>query len=909
MGERGAAFESEKLTESKIFVPDIEDISSQVRDEISKLINVLYRCDLFSLRRSHGDTQHLIEVLTTQDRANSLNEIVSNLGNQLGMNEFRNALDLAQRFVPRTNTNLLAIQSTFRKFKSSQEITNKWKLDRYEEIKGLKPLLMGFSEFRKTSGLNALSAFFARRKQMRELHQFRNDANPPTKPALYLSDVQLLERTIQEWLDLGGRTEDLLDQKGYGTTGQLVDEILANLESLASITQEDSRVSSDFESLSAYVSALQSDAEYVRDLPQLRAARDFLLKYKLGGVIEFLAVEKIDQNSATAYWEYLWFSSHLRRVLLTTGQASFNSSALNQDILEFQARDKVEFSANPTRIIKAITNSLLRTRSPGFELLTKQSTLKSGHMPFRELLTKATSEILAIKPCFAMSPRAVSRMLPCTEGMFDVVIFDEASQIKPENAITSIYRGKQLVVAGDRYQLPPTQEFSATSAGLGSEDMESILDEVTSMFPIQDNRGNVKPLTRHYRSNDERLISWSNFHIYRPVGEALSSFPSTASDPSLVLKHTYLQGVRTADMSQANEVEIDAVVSAVKTHVRDHFELSLGIIGFGKRHSDRLQDAFNILEKTDSEFYAWKTHWSEHREKFFIKNIENVQGDERDAIIISPGYAPNLEGNLLLRFGSLNLQGGERRLNVAASRAKDYMHLITSIRSHEFDLTRTASRGVELFRTFIEFMERGGHLEDAAEQFAVPESPFEEQVLKALRDKGLLVDPQVGESKFKIDFGIRDPKTNRYVLAVEADGATYHSSPYARERDWLRQQVLEQKGWTFVRIWSTDWWENPKFQVTRVIDAYNKALANLEREPVRPQVKATTEPTKVSEFEGNTEYELLRGILGQFPYTTKENLLEKWMAVLGLKRKGTAMLERFENYYYQAKKDIRSAGQ
>ena len=146
-------------------------------------------------------------------------------------------------------------------------------------------------------------------------------------------------------------------------------------------------------------------------------------------------------------------------------------------------------------------------------------------------------------------------------------------------------------------------------------------------------------------------------------------------------------------------------------------------------------------------------------------------------------------------------------------------------------------------------------------------------------------------------------------MAVEADGATYHSSPYARERDWLRQQVLEQKGWTFVRIWSTDWWENHKFQVTRVIDAYNKALANLEREPVRPQVKATTEPTKVSEFEGNTEYELLRGILGQFPYTTKENLLEKWMAVLGLKRKGTAMLERFENYYYQAKKDIRSAGQ
>jgi len=459
--------------------------------------------------------------------------------------------------------------------------------------------------------------------------------------------------------------------------------------------------------------------------------------------------------------------------------------------------------------------------------------------------------------------------------------------------------------------LPPTKVgFSDGAAGDDLEDMESILDEVTSMFPIQDNRGNVKPLTRHYRSNDERLISWSNYHIYKAVGEELSSFPSTASDPSLVLKHDYIQGVRLADMSHANEVEIDAVISAVQDHVRNNFNLSLGIIGFGRRHSDRLQDAFNILEKTDSDFYTWKAHWSEHREKFFIKNIENVQGDERDSIIITPGYAPNLEGNLLLRFGSLNLSGGERRLNVAASRAKNYMHLITSMRSHEFDLTRTSSRSVALFKSYIEFMERSGHLDHVPEQFAVPESPFEEQILKALTEKGLLVDCQVGESKFKIDFGIRDPKTNKYILALEADGATYHSSAYARERDWLRQQVLEQKGWNFVRIWSTDWWENPKFQVSRVLDAYNRALANQIKEPQFPPKVALLHDSKSkSEFEGNSEYELLRGILAQFPYTTKENLLTKWMLVLGLKRKTTPLLDRFENYYHQAKKDIRTVGQ
>jgi very-short-patch-repair endonuclease len=440
-------------------------------------------------------------------------------------------------------------------------------------------------------------------------------------------------------------------------------------------------------------------------------------------------------------------------------------------------------------------------------------------------------------------------------------------------------------------------------------DMESILDEVTSMFQIQDNRGNVKPLTRHYRSNDERLISWSNFHIYRPVGEALSSFPSTAGDPSVILRHSYIEGVRVADMSHPNEVEIDKVIKIVKVHVKENFELSLGIIGFGKRHSDRLQDAFNILEKEDPEFYSWKTHWNEHREKFFVKNIENVQGDERDAILISPGYAPNLEGNLLLRFGSLNLAGGERRLNVAASRAKVYMHLVTSLRSHEFDLARTDSRGVALFKTYIEFMERHGYLDNAPDRFAVPESPFEEQILKALRGRGLLVDPQVGESNFRIDFGIRDPKTNRYLLAVEADGATYHSSPYARERDWLREQVLRQKGWKFVRIWSTDWWENSDHEVTRVLDAFTEALAQESQRQSGEHAKVSTKPVATSEYEGNPEYELLRGILAQMPTMPKEDLLTQWMALLGLQRRVTPMLERFENYYEQAKMDIRSSEQ
>ena len=909
VGERGAELGIDPIEGVKIFIPNIEDINSTVRDQIAACVDILYRCDYFNRQKRHESTKDLISVITTQQRANELNKVVANLHYKMQMREFAGSIEAAKALIPDVAANFQGSKAIFDSYHDATSEIAKWHFDRYAEIIGLKSLLSGLTSFRKSRDLGFLQAIFARRRELKQLGTFRSSPALSLSNKEYLNEILMLENAVTEWKRQGGEIDILSPANSYDSYRQYVGDLLVDFDTFCKLTGNSPIAVNSPDFVRELVGSYRDDSEYIRNLPQLAEAQSFLINHGLDRFIEFLDDEEISQSEASSYWLYIWFSSNLQKLLLEKGEASFTENSLNQNILDFQARDKAELAANPSRIIRAITSSLLSMRSPGFDLLTRQATLKSGHLPFRDLLSKGTSEILAIKPCFAMSPRAVSRMLPCEEGLFDVVIFDEASQIKPENAITSIYRGKQVVVAGDRHQLPPTREFTAVNANADAEDMESILDEITSMFPIQDNRGNVKPLTRHYRSNDERLISWSNFNIYKAVGEELSSFPSTAKDSNLILGYKYVDGVRLSDMSHPNEVEIDAVIELVKSHVRERFDDSLGIIGFGKRHSDRLQDAFNILERTDSDFFDWKAHWEGHRERFFIKNIENVQGDERDAIIITPGYAPNLEGNLLLRFGSLNLSGGERRLNVAASRAKKSMTLVTSLRSQDFDLTKTASRGVALFKSYVEFMERGGHLEDAPEHFSVPESPFEEQIEKALADAGLLVDCQVGESKFKIDFGIRDPKTNRYVLAVEADGATYHSSPYARERDWLRQQILEQKGWNFVRIWSTDWWENPKFQVTRVVDAYNRALANMQREPsisaIYPSKKVIT-PN--SEFEGNPEYELLRGILAQFPNTSKEDLLSKWMAVLGLKRRGIHMLDRFESYFRQAKKDIHSVG-
>jgi len=505
----------------------------------------------------------------------------------------------------------------------------------------------------------------------------------------------------------------------------------------------------------------------------------------------------------------------------------------------------------------------------------------------------------------AMSPLAVSKLLPCKEGMFDVVIFDEASQIKPEDAITSIYRGRQLVVAGDRFQLPPTSfgektieedvkywsEETEESLDPATSGMESILTSAIGIFS-QDR--NIKPLRLHYRSNDERLIAWSNFHIYRKAGEELFTFPSLDVESHSSLRYNYLPNVKTQSMSVANEAEIQKVKEVVLEHIDSQPQLSLGIIAFGMRHSIRLQDEFNILEKENDAFYEWKQSFAEKREKFFIKNIERVQGDERDAIIISPGYAPNLDGNVPLQFGSLNRQGGERRLNVAASRSKEYMHLVTSMRSSDIDLKRSKSSSIALFRSFLEFMENQGRLIEAEYEFGAPTTPFEEEILQKLSDAGLTVDCQVGDSGFKIDFAIRDPKTNRYLLAIEADGATYHSSEYARERDYMRQRILEGRGWRFVRIWSTDWWVNPDLEVQRVLNALQSSPASAKSSSQKvPVVKA-----KISKkYEDIEEYKILRGIRDQNQGWSKEAIFELWYKSMGFQRKTQNLVNRFNNYW------------
>ena len=918
VGLKGSEINRAKIDDGLHYLSQLDRITADVRDAIGERIDVLYRSGYFSPGNTHSAVDSFEDLVATQDIAQDVIYKISSLRNIVKTREFQQSYSVGKKFVPTIEDSVESIASGMSKYLAVINAVSEWDVSRYEEAIHLLPAFGTLGHYKRARGISYFKAYFAKKRELDQVHLYRKTTSVLNSSQLYIS-LTSLQNAVENWEAIGGSRTDLnsLDSSVLRYE-QVIKEALSIIKGLDFLEISPNFSSIPIRSLEERVEILADNLEYIREMPNIRDAKALLQEYGLHGLLDFLENADMEAIEAVAYWDYLWHSAHLKRILVTTSDSGFSSLSLNDAIREFRFKDQEQFAAVPGKIIRGITANLMNANSPGNQLLRKESFKKSGHLPFRELITKIPNEIKAIKPCFAMSPLAVSKLLPSIEGMFDIVIFDEASQIKPENAITAIYRGKQLVVAGDRHQLPPTSVgVGGASAGIAStddeefvnpnlqtQDMESILDAVASIFPPNDSH--IKPLKLHYRSNDERLISWSNFHIYREAGEELASFPSVSTEPSDVLKYTYIPNVRTQSMAQANEPEIQEVIKIVKRHIKETPDLSLGVIAFGSRHSVRLQDAFNRLEKDDAAFYAWKSEWNSKREKFFVKNIERVQGDERDAIIITPGYAPNLEGNVLLQFGSLNNAGGERRLNVAASRAKQSLHLVTSLRSTDIDTHRSKSRSIALFKSFLNFMENSGRLEELPDGFSVPASPFEEEVLAALTKVGLLVDCQVGDSRYKIDFAIRHPETNKYLLAIEADGWTYHSSPYARERDWLRQEVLERKGWEFVRIWSTDWWENPALQVQRVVKAYELALKQGgTKSASKLEVPAPVEMPLSESADENAEYEVLRGLLAQFPTMSRDLIMTKWMGMLGLKRRTSMMLDRFEGYYRKARKELR----
>ena len=469
-------------------------------------------------------------------------------------------------------------------------------------------------------------------------------------------------------------------------------------------------------------------------------------------------------------------------------------------------------------------------RDPEFGTLAREIEKRARHMPLRQLFGRMPGALARLAPCMMMSPLSIAQYLPADAKPFDVVIFDEASQIPVWDAIGAIARGNQVVVVGDPKQLPPTSFFDRSDEGYDDasdlEDLESILDEcLAANIPH-------KRLGWHYRSKHESLIAFSNERYYEG---RLVTFPSPVTEDRAVRYVHVPGGVYERGSGRVNREEARAVVRDIIRRLSDNDfaarKQSLGIVTFNVEQQRLIE---NLLDQERRSRPALEQFFgADWQEPVFVKNLETVQGDERDIILFSVGYGADATGRVSQNFGPLNKDGGERRLNVAITRARSELVVFATLRPDQIDLSRTKATGVRDFKHFLEYAERGPRAlaEAAAPLGEETESPFESAVRKALEDRGWVVHPQVGVAGFRVDLGIVFPDSpGRYLAGVECDGATYHRSATARDRDLVRERVLRDLGWRIHRVWSTDWWVDYERAIGALHAALTADLADERRE-------------------------------------------------------------------------------
>ena len=541
------------------------------------------------------------------------------------------------------------------------------------------------------------------------------------------------------------------------------------------------------------------------------------------------------------------FADSLLNILFVENQelATFIGELHENRIREFKDLDKKILVLNRKRIFHKLNSNIPKifggTENPQAKILAGEFTRKSGHMPVRKLLEKAGGMIKQIKPCFMMSPLSIAQYLDPTneELQFDVVIFDEASQVKPEDALGAFMRGKTAVVMGDTQQLPPTSFFDQMSDADSDEeeatslDMESILHLCKLSFP-------VKMLKWHYRSRHESLISVSNREFY---DDDLLVYPSPShSDPELGLKFHYNPNTAyDRGSSSANPLEAKDVVEEIFNHFEKYGDTkSLGVGTFSVAQKNAILEELEVRRKERPEFEAlFSDNKDEH---FFVKNLETIQGDERDVILISVGYGYDNDRKMSLNFGPLNQDGGERRLNVLITRAREKCVVFSNFKAYDMKLTANPPYGVKSLKEFLEYAENLTLGTQGPEIHT--KEPFEDAIANYLEENGYIVDRQIGCAGFRVDLAIVDDENpGKYILGITTDGKMYSSSKVARDRDRLREQVLTGLGWKLYHLWSTDWYRNRDLGRKKLLDFVEKSIKQSREEEKR----RTEEAKKLAE--------------------------------------------------------------
>ncbi|MGN6109264.1 MAG: DUF3320 domain-containing protein, partial [Kofleriaceae bacterium] len=580
------------------------------------------------------------------------------------------------------------------------------------------------------------------------------------------------------------------------------------------------------------VEALRHAIDALRDWIAFHGARAAALAAGVGPAVT--AIDRGDLGAAelSPAWEratlLAWADAELSD---TPALARFHGASHHAHVSAFADLDRAALALVRSRALARLAERVPRvTADPGGELGVLLHELKKqrGHKPLRRLFAEIPELLPRLAPCMLMSPLSVAQYLDPApaEGSpirFDVVVFDEASQLPTADAIGALARGDSAIVVGDSRQLPPTRFFDA--GGLADEDgviaeLESVLDDcVAARLP-------ELRLAWHYRSKHEDLIAFANRRYY---GDRLQVFPTAQGSPDLGVSWRRVDGIYDRAQSRQNRAEAEAVVAEVVARLKDPAQCtrSIGIVTFSRAQQELIEDLLDEARATDSALDAVieliGAGGQGLTEPLIVKNLETVQGDERDVVLLSVGYGPDRSGALTMNFGPLSQRGGERRLNVAITRAREQLVVFSSFGPES--IPDDAPPTIRDLADLIAFArDRGGSAREA--EHAPPVSPIVEAIARALGERSWALRHQVGCGAYKVDLAVVDPSDpERYILAIEHDGAAYASAPAARDRDRLRAQVLTQLGWRLHRIWSLDWWADPEREIQRAHAAIVTALA------------------------------------------------------------------------------------
>lgn len=672
-----------------------------------------------------------------------------------------------------------------------------------------------------------------------------------------------------------GGLQDLLSAAAESfAAAESAEDLLARTSAESSLDVASKISNFSFRQVADYLSAAGSDAEALEHWTGVAKARADVDRLGMLDSVDLLT-KQLGTMDVAGHAEALLRRASAARVYAKYGQELVNYSGRHLDALRQRLKSLDDEITLLSR--KALRHQLTTgSRPPAgsargrvadyteMGLLEHLAGQKKIRVPVRDITRRAGRALLSLKPCWMMSPLAVAQYIQKNTIEFDVCIIDEASQMPPEDAIGALFRSRQAMIVGDTQQLPPTNFFHKNIADTADDEEsdavteESVLEMANSAFRPR------RMLTWHYRSRHSGLIRFSNNVIYR---DGLTVFPSAnEDDPKMGVSLVQTGGIYKAGV---NTTEAHAVVEAALAFMRHDSRRSLGVVAVNKAQADYINERLQYEIARDKAAGEYVDRWQHERdglEEFFVKNLENVQGDERDVIYVSTVYGPPSEGvKVAQHFGPIAGPTGRRRLNVLFTRAKEQIKTFTSMTPSDITAEETTNAGAWMLKRWLEYS-AGAPLEAGTGTHGAFDSPLEEFVAAQIESMGCVAVPQVGAGGYSIDLGVRHPQwPHGFLMGVECDGATYHSSRSARDRDRHRQEILENLGWNIHRVWSTDWFDNPRREAERLRVAIASRLEQLKTKlaeravaPASPSLPTQAPPrSKPTAPEGSEAKQLL----------------------------------------------------